>query len=139
MQEFQAPWASWISSGGASCLECLNGKHDQSINLLSPRKRGGVVRRTFFKVLRSSRDNAGDFLVWKGQGYRNNISANPKFTFSLPFFRRKYLRHIYLLTDGATPVEEASQLGDIVNMYTDSTMECRYKVLPPSEEVMCLC
>ena len=39
--------------------------------------------------------------------------------------RRKYIRHVYLLTDAATPVEEASQLGDIVNMYADASMECK--------------
>lgn len=38
---------------------------------------------------------------------------------------RKYIRHVYLLTDAATPVAEVSQLGDIVGMYTDPTMECR--------------
>eukprot|EP00752_Nemacystus_decipiens_P011639 g10334.t1 len=39
--------------------------------------------------------------------------------------KKKYLRHVYLLTDASTPVQEASQLPDIVNMYTDPTMECR--------------
>ena len=32
---------------------------------------------------------------------------------------------MYLLTDAAAPVEEASQLGDIVNMYADASMECK--------------
>ncbi|CAN0290066.1 unnamed protein product [Ectocarpus sp. 6 AP-2014] len=39
--------------------------------------------------------------------------------------KKKYIRHVYLLTDAATPVAEVSQLGDIVGMYTDPTMECR--------------
>eukprot|EP00903_Cladosiphon_okamuranus_P012111 g11364.t1 len=39
--------------------------------------------------------------------------------------KKKFLRHVYLLTDAATPVQEASQLPEIVNMYTDATMECR--------------
>lgn len=45
---------------------------------------------------------------------------------------RKYLRHVYLLTDGCTPVQEASQLGDIVNMYTDPSMDCRCRCPPPA-------
>ena len=47
------------------------------------------------------------------------------FVLPLPFSRRKYARHVYLLTDAATPVEGASQLGDIVNMYADASMECK--------------
>lgn len=42
-----------------------------------------------------------------------------------PRSRRKYARHVYLLTDAATPVKEVSQLGDIVNMYADASMECK--------------
>ncbi|CAM9149816.1 unnamed protein product [Ascophyllum nodosum] len=39
--------------------------------------------------------------------------------------KKAFLRHVYLLTDAATPVEGVDQLENIVNMYVDPCMQCK--------------
>ena len=46
------------------------------------------------------------------------------FSSALPL-ERAFLRHVYLLTDAATPVEGVDQLENIVNMYVDPCMQCK--------------
>lgn len=36
-----------------------------------------------------------------------------------------FTRHVYVFTDGSTPIEDADQLVDVVAMYTTETLQCK--------------
>lgn len=52
------------------------------------------------------------------------VDAPKHFVHWFAFTRRKYARHVYVLTDASTPVQDAAQLQDIVNMYVDPGVDC---------------
>lgn len=52
------------------------------------------------------------------------VDVPKRFVNLFVFTCRKYARHVYVLTDAVTPVQDAAQLQDIVSMYVDPGVDC---------------